>query len=118
MKVSGSEIHQSRLRLGVCTDIRYCHFHDTNNYYPYYGSGLIHCGTVFGGTVQGGLHGIKFQDGDVLKFKLDHDVGSFELHVERTGEHRCISGMQITDMALYFFADARRIRKGMQVEIL
>eukprot|EP00117_Sycon_ciliatum_P014730 scpid76990/ scgid0156/ len=117
MKVSGSEIYQGYFYLGVSHE-RFRDFcsHLDHSGHAYYSSGRINC--AYGGGVQEGLQGLLFQDGDVLKLKLDHDAGSFELHVERTGEHRCISGMQITDMALYFFADARRIRKGMQVEIL
>ena len=119
VKVSGSDIYQGNLNLGVSSQREICNDRQYANYrneVAYYSSGAINC--AYGGRVQEGLQGLTFQDGDVLKFKLDHDVGSFELHVERNGEHRCISGMQITDMALYFFVDAYHTREGMQVEIL
>ena len=114
VKISGAEIYLGALQLGLSdtVDLRNSGRYDITMSYS---SGRVHCG--YSCKVQGGIQGVTFQDGDVLKFKHDRDAGTFELRVERTGEHRCIVYPTTRNRILHFFVQASG-QEEIQVEIL
>eukprot|EP00117_Sycon_ciliatum_P015101 scpid75586/ scgid15092/ len=104
VRVRGDEMNTGYMLVGVAT-LPQGDIDNSTKVFSGRGTGWDGDGVAFSNHAgqYGTARTAAWQDGDILTFTFDCDAGTLQLHVQRTGERKVITDIDIQGKQFYFF---------------